>query len=172
MDAAVRETWQHIKERDFAGARAHARLIEPFGRRANALHHIRLAQAQEIRALWRYAYTFGLYAPAEELARDLGNPEEVPDGELDRIYAAIIWRMSTRDGELPHGWEWAERWRGRHPDGRETAIYLEKADALREMRRQMTEQERQREQRQRSKPRPAADNDDELFPEERERASG
>lgn len=165
MERAVLETWHHIQERDFPRAREHAAQIADDERRAKALRHIRTAQARAIGELWELLHRAGAYTPVEHLTLNLDDDQAddlISEERLDELFAAAALRLTTRDRDLPHGWEWVVEWQGRHPDGRETALHMERAGALREMRRQMTEQERARQRRRRQR-RPV---DDELFPEE------
>lgn len=171
METAVLETWHHIQARDFPRARECAAQIADEARRGNALQHIRTAQARAISQLWEHLHRAGAYTPAEHLTLNLDDEQAddlVDEQRLDELFAAAALRLATRDPDLPPRWEWIGRedeavcWQGRRDDGIETAIYAERAGALREMWRQMTEQERARMRRRRQR-RPV---DDELFPEE------
>jgi hypothetical protein len=135
MEDEVRASWHHIAAGRFVEARQTAELLRHPGRRAAVLKRLRVVYAQHIQSLWRDERQAGAYNPFEELTLNL---DEEPFEELDRLVADIQARIAARDPDLPHGWEWSARWRGQHPDGRQTSLHLERADALREMKRQMT----------------------------------
>jgi hypothetical protein len=135
MEQEIKDAWWHIARHQYTQARAAVEPLRSPARRDQTLKRVRQLQRQYIQDLWRAERQAGAYNPFEELTLNL---DEEPFEELDRLVADIQARIAARDPDLPHGWEWSARWRGQHPDGRQTSLHLERADALREMKRQMT----------------------------------
>jgi hypothetical protein len=157
MDPDIREAWTHLAAGRFAQARACAERNRLEPQRRKLLARIRRDQTRRISELWADERRNGAYSPAIELVQDL---DEWTFEHLDALMERIQSRIASRDPDLPLGWQWIAQWQGQHPDGRTTALYLDRERALREMRRKQKEWEREEHRRVWTQ-----DDTDELFTE-------